>query len=359
MATTTRKSSRNTNSNKETLAAESNGSMPHEKLQHEKPTEALPGNPDNFLDERNDVLSVINDLEDQLDQYQELRESLERELTQKTSSLQTAENKVQELEWQLNSMQSRLEASEELKGEVSLLEEEINDNKTQIQRLTDQVTHDDREKARLGGELKSANKQLEEFWTVRKERDALRSDLTGLKSKLETSERDHRDVQNVRTQLEEKIRTFESNLDELRKNKAQLELELRGSGDRVKDLERIQEELEGKLEEQRLEKKGLETQLAHLERENHRLGEQRQFYECELVSLRNMNRNAENALTNVKKAFGEVRIALSETKARARRRNITSGRLPRNEEIGIDLPTTVQLDTDSVLAEASADVERV
>jgi hypothetical protein len=35
-----------------------------------------------------------------------------------------------------------------------------------------------------------------------------------------------------------------------------------------------------------------------------------------------MNRNAESALSNVKKAFSEVRVALAETKARARRRAI-------------------------------------
>lgn len=351
--TTTRKTPRNT-SKQATSSMEKNGATANDAL-----TDPLPPNPDTFLDERNDVLSVINDLEDQLDQYQELRESLEKDLTAKTAALQAAESKTQELEWQMTSMQSRLEAAEELKGELSLLEEEINDNKAQIARFTDQAGQDEREKARLSGELKSANKQLEEFWTVRKDRDALRSEVNSLQSKLETTERDRRDTHNVKTQLEEKVRAFEKNLDELRKNKADLERDLRSSNDRVRDLQHVQEELEGKIEEQRCEKQGLETQLAHLERENHRLSEQRQFYECELISLRNMNRNAESALSSVKKAFGEVRIALSETKARARRRSISSGRVPRGESSGAEMPATVQLDTETVLAEAKVDADLV
>jgi exonuclease SbcC len=347
---TTRKS----NTSKKNISSANDNGMASDSNR----SDALAVNPDTFLDERNDVLSVINDLEDQLDQYQALRESLEKELTQKTSDLQNAGSKVQELEWKITSMQSRLDAAEAIKGDVALLEEELDDQKAQIQRLTDQVSQDEREKARLSGELKSANKQLEEFWAVRKERDTLRSDISNLKSKLESSERDRRDSHTVRSQLEDKIHTFESTVEDLRKQKDQLEIDLRSANDRARDLEEQSEDLDSKLEAQREEKQGLETQLAHLERENQRLSEQRQFYECELISLRNMNRNAETALTSVKKAFGEVRIALSETKARVRRRSITSGRLGRADAETIELPTTVQLDTETVLSHSDIEAER-
>jgi len=62
--------------------------------------DGLPALQDTFVDERNDVISVINELEDQLDRHQEIRETLERELTGTTEKLQSASTRTQELEWQ-------------------------------------------------------------------------------------------------------------------------------------------------------------------------------------------------------------------------------------------------------------------
>jgi chromosome segregation ATPase len=101
-----------------------------------------------------------------------------------------------------------------------------------------------------------------------------------------------------------------------------LEQDLRDAEDRNRELQRVQEVVQEKLESLRDERKSLQAQVAHLERQNARLVEQQRFCECELTSLRHVNRNAEATLSNVKKAFAEVRVALSETKSRIRRRTI-------------------------------------
>jgi hypothetical protein len=100
----------------------------------------------------------------------------------------------------------------------------------------------------------------------------------------------------------------------------------------------------------------MQAQITHLERENARLVEQQQFYECELTSLRTVNRNSESALANVKKAFAEVRIALSETKARVRRRAVEA--LPRVATTlrGIDDGTDATAETSGESATTMVDV---
>jgi predicted nucleic acid-binding Zn-ribbon protein len=278
--------------------------------------------PETFLDERDDVLSVINELEDQLDRYEDIRESLEKELTGSTQQLQAAQQRVQELEWQIVSLQARVEASEQVRQEVTLLEEEIADANQRAQRLTEQLAEAEKENGRLNSELKAAGKQLEELWLIRKERDGLRADSKTLRSKLDQLERAQRELIEERTALLARFQETQAALDETRSVRAQLEAELRASEDRNQELRRVQAVLEEKLEALRVEKRTLQAQLTKLERENSRLVEQQHFFECELTSLRSMNRSAESALSNVKRAFNEVRTALSETKARARRRTI-------------------------------------
>lgn len=278
--------------------------------------------PETFLDERDDVLAVINELEDQLDRYEEVREGLEKELTGATQQLQAAQQRVQELEWQIVSLQARVEASEQLRQEVALLEEEIADVNQRAQRLSEQLAEAEKENGRLSSELKAASKQLDELWLVRKERDGLRADSKTLRTRLDQIERTQRELTEERSGLLARLQETQTALDETRAIRVQLEAELRASEDRNQELRRVQTALEEKLEALRVEKRTLQAQLTRLERENSRLLEQQHFFECELTSLRSMNRSAETALTNVKRAFNEVRAALAETKARARRRTL-------------------------------------
>ncbi len=278
--------------------------------------------PETFLDERDDVLAVINELEDQLDRYEEIREALEKELTGAAQQLQAAQQRVQELEWQVVSLQARVEAGEQVRQEVALLEEEIADANQRAQRFSEQLAEVEKENGRLSSELKAAGKQLEELWLVRKERDGLRADSKTLRTRLEQLERAQRELTEERSGLLARLQEMQAALDETRAIRARLETELRASEDRNQELRRVQAALEEKLEALRVEKRTLQVQLTKLERENSRLLEQQHFFECELTSLRSMNRSAETALTNVKRAFHEVRAALAETKARARRRTL-------------------------------------
>lgn len=277
---------------------------------------------DTFLDERNDVLAVINELEDQLDRQQETRETLERELTGTSEQLQTANQRVQELEWQVVTLQTRVDALEQLRHDVTSLEEEINDANARIQRSGEQVARADKEQTRLKTELKAANKQIDELWPIRKERDSLHSDCRLLSAKVDELERNQRDAIEQRTQVQTELQEAHIRLEEITNERNELQIGRRGAEDRVRELTQVQESLGDKIETLRTEKKNLQAQITHLERENARLIEQRQFYECEVTSLRNQSRISEAALSSVKKAFGEVRVALTETKSRARRRTL-------------------------------------
>ena len=278
--------------------------------------------PEAFMDERDDVLTVINELEDQLDRYEEIREALERELRDAQEQNRAAKQRAQELEWQVVTLQTRVEALEQVRQEVTHLEEEIADSNIRVQRITEQLTRAEKDNSRLTSELKAANKQLEELWAVRKERDGLRVDTKNIRAKLEQLEMGQREWQDERTALHTRLQETSAALEETRAARHAAELALRASEERGGELKRTNEALTEKIDAILNDKKAQQAQLAHLERENTRLHEQQKFSECELTTLRSMNRSAETALANVKKAFAEVRVALAETKSRARRRTI-------------------------------------
>lgn len=277
---------------------------------------------DTVFEERDDVLSVINELEDQLDRYQELRGTLERDLVQSTEQLSATQQRVQELEWQAVTLQTRIDALEQIKQEVGILEEQVDEANARSARLAEQVSAADKENTKIASELKTANKQLEELWAVRKERDGLRGDLRSMRARLDELERSQRETMEERAGLQSRVQETQLALEESRATRLQLEQNLQIAHERIGELQRIQKSLEERLEAGRVEKKNFQAQIGHLERENGRLVEQRQFYESELTGLRNANRQAEAALVSMKKAFAEVRIAVTETRTRARRRTM-------------------------------------
>lgn len=278
--------------------------------------------PETFSEERDDVLAVINELEDQLDRYEAIRESLERELTGVSEECQAAKQRVQELEWQIITLQTRIDAHEQTQQEAQLLETELAEANTRCQRANERIATLEDENARVTAELRTCNKSLEELWSIRKERDGLRADAKTIKSRLEQFDRAQRELLEERNTLQARVGELSAALEEARSGKHALEMSVRANEDTIGELKRTQEGLEQKLDTLRTEKKSLHGQVTHLERENARLIEQQQFYERELASLRAINRNADVALTNVKKAFAEVRVALAETKSRARRRSL-------------------------------------
>ncbi|MBK9119619.1 MAG: hypothetical protein IPM18_08460 [Phycisphaerales bacterium] len=275
-----------------------------------------------FIDERNDVLAVINELEDQLDRHQEIRETLEREMTTTNEKLQTANQRVQELEWQVVTLQTRVDALDQLRNEVTSLEEELSDVNARAQRAAEQLNLSQKDNTRLRTELKAANKQADELFAVRKERDGLRTEQKTLSARVEELERMQRETIEERIALQSQLQDLHIAISEMTEERNKLQLAARAADDRIRELTQVQGALDDKIEALRDEKKTLQVQIAHLERENMRLVEQRQFYECEVTSLRNQARTAESALASVKKAFTEVRTALTETKSRARRRTL-------------------------------------
>jgi len=171
---------------------------------------------DTFLDERNDVMSVINELEEQLDRHQDVRERLERDLKEANERAQGAAQHTQELEWQVVTLQTRVEALEQLRQEVSLLEEELATANAQLQAANEEQGRSEKERTRLRNELKTANKQLEELWALRKERDGLRSDVASLTARIEELDRAQRELTDERGALAARLKETAVALEEAR-----------------------------------------------------------------------------------------------------------------------------------------------
>ncbi len=312
---------------------------------------------DTFVDERNDVLAVINELEDQLDRHQENREKLERELSSQSEKLHEANQRNQELEWQIAALQVRIEGFGQIQSELTVVEQELGDANADKHRISEQLAESERECARTKAELKTATKELDGLWSVRKERDGLHADCKALAVKVDELERAQQDLIEDRASALAQLRDVTTTMEEFRDERGRLDESLRNAADRVHELTQLEESLSDKIDALRVEKKNLQAQVVHLERENNRLAEQRQFYESEVTTLRNQNRTTETALNGVRKAFAEVRAALAETKTRARRREMDVW--PRS---GATVTTSTNRTADEEVptpAEASIDHEEI
>lgn len=343
-----------------TLSADAPGTTPGG--QNGTRTRFLPALEDALIDERNDVLAVISELEEQLDRQQDLRASLERELAKANERAHAANGHNQELEWQVVTLQTRVDALEQSRQRVTQLEDELTDAQTQMQRAREQITASEQAKTQLAADLRAANKQLDELFSIRKERDGLKEDKRAQSLKIDELQRSGRELHNDRTQLQGEVQAVKAQLADVTQQRNDLQTGLSNQQARVRELEQVNACLADKIESLRADKKGLQTQISQLERETTRLTEQRHYYEAELTNLRNQVRTAEAALTNIKKTFNEVRVALTETKSRAHRRAMDAW--PR---IGTTLSGIMSLagadpedeGLDQVVAAAAKDVDAV
>lgn len=274
-----------------------------------------------FHDERDDVIGVINELEEQLDRYERNRVAAERTLAEANDRLSAAGQRAQELEWQIVTLQTRLESLEQVQREAAILEERIGELNQKSQVVTQQLSEAQAENTRLVQELKRSEKQVQELWLTRKERDALRGEVIAAEARLTEQQRLIEELTGERNYLQSGLREAHSALEEMRAARIQLETTARTFEERSRVATQVADALNEKLEASRLEKKNLIARITHLEREIARTAELRQTQESEIATLRHTNRASETALAGIKKAFNEVRVALAETTARTRRRS--------------------------------------
>lgn len=275
---------------------------------------------DSLTNEYGDVLAVINELEDQLDRYEEIRATLEHQLDAAREQDQSAQQRVRELEQQVVTLQAQVVALELARQEVAMLEDELASANARTNQLSEQLAQVEKENSRINAELTTARQQIDQLGAAGRERDTLRIEIRKIAAKLGQLERTHQAVLEKHGLTQMKLEEAQAALEETRVAKGQIEIELGAAADRNVELRRAQDDLQERLDAARAERKDLLAQLAHAERENVGLIERRHSQDRELASLRGLNRNTELALANIKKAFGEVRAALTETRSRARRR---------------------------------------
>ncbi|RMF74049.1 MAG: hypothetical protein D6744_15000, partial [Planctomycetota bacterium] len=199
------------------------------------------------FDERDDVISVIHELEDQLDRYEEIRAKLEQRLNEETQGRQAAEQTAQELEWRLLAMETKLEAAEQSRQEIAQLEEELKDAETNAARLREQLTQAQAEQTRLEQELRTQQKSLEELWTLRKERDGLRSELKAARSRADQLQRALEESTQQRNTLAGSLQKATAQLDEAQNQNRSLRGRLTTALEEKGELERSVTNLSEKL----------------------------------------------------------------------------------------------------------------
>lgn len=270
--------------------------------------------------EQDDVIEVINDLAQELDRYQGIRARLEAKLLESRDQLAASNRRIQELEWHINTFEARAESADEIRREIATVEDELGTASERAHALGQELECEKRETVRLTDELRSANAQLEELWGVRAERAELASEVERLQAELGQIEHTLADLHDERTRLASQLQETQSTLREVRTQSHKFEHDLRNANNRIEKMQSVQESLGEKLVLLRAEKKALQDDYIKLDDAYGKLTEDRSTVEYEINSLRDRNRHAGEVIARAKRVFGDVRLALSQTRSRARKR---------------------------------------
>jgi chromosome segregation ATPase len=165
--------------------------------------------PDDYADvsdERASILSIVKDLEGQVDTAYQLKEILEAELetTQQKLSEQTTANT--QLESQVESLRTQAVLVDQLREDISFTEEERDKSASLLAELQPQLEAVTKERDSLAEGLESADALSKEF---EGEKLALEAQVMNLKDKLV-------DMGNLRGELDETIETRNSLNEQIR-----------------------------------------------------------------------------------------------------------------------------------------------
>jgi len=279
---------------------------------------------DDFVDvseERASIISIVNDLEGQIDTAYELKEALEADLEATRKKLSEESTTRARLEEQVKSFESQGVLVEQLREDLSFAEEERNKLASSLAEAQQQLEAVTKERDSLSEKARSVEAQTKE---LEAEKTTLEAQVMNLKDEVADMGRLHGELTEVteaRRDLAEQVRVLSSRLEASDTSKNAFERDLARAHEQV-------ENLRGKITDADSRMTTLRTQLEQQQATNRDLIETNTRLESELKTLTANCQTAKNELEAFKKALRDIRSEATRTSGRTRKRYFR----PKNKE---------------------------
>lgn len=279
---------------------------------------------DDFVDvseERASIISIVNDLEGQIDTAYELKEALEADLKATRKKLSEESAARAQLEEQIKPLESQGVLVEQLREDLSFADEERNKLASSLAEAQQQLEAVTKERDSLSEKASSVEAQAKE---LEDEKTNLEAQVMNLKDEVADMGRLRGELTKVtaaRRDLAEQVRVLSNRLEASDTSKKALERDLAMAHEQV-------ESLRGKITDADSRMTTLRAQLEQQQATNRDLMETNTRLESELKALTTSCQTTKNELEAFKKALRDIRSEATRTSGRTRKRYFR----PKNKE---------------------------
>ena len=264
-------------------------------------------------EEKASIISIVKDLEEQVETAFKLNEVLEAELYAAQKKLSEESTARARLEVQANSLEGQAAMADQLREDISFAEEERNKFAKLLAKTQPQLEAVTGERDSLIREVTSAKARTKE---LESDKMALEAQVMNLRDKVVDIDRLHIEfdkVNEARCDLSEQVHDLSSCLEASDMLKSALEKELDGLHEEVEDFQKKFMKADGRAVD-------LRAQLENQRDTNRALMEVKARLESETKMLNAGNKAAKKELEAFKKALRDIRSEATRTSGRVRQR---------------------------------------
>lgn len=283
----------------------------HEDLPHS--LAAMAGEDEEFPEDSFDIISIVQDLEKELDTAFDLKESLESDLQRTREQLEAETVMRRDLENQLGDLESQAAQAHQLAEEINFVKEERNSLYGRIQDATAQVEKVTHERDQLLAEKDTTGKHIK---NLEREKIDLEAQVFTLKDKV----KDYNDLKEQRISLENQGQELSARLQDSEDQKNALQLDLAKLRKIVRRLRQENDSLRKELSTATGDSSQMRADLQHQQAENRELHETRNRLQRELTMLTAEHETTTQLLDKARVSLKAIRSAAMRTTERFRDR---------------------------------------
>lgn len=273
---------------------------------------ALAGD-EEFPEDSFDIISIVQDLEKELDTAFDLKESLESDLRRTREQLEAETAIRRDLENQLGDLESQAAQAHQLAEEINFVKEERNSLYGRIQDATSQVEKITKERDQLLTEKDSAGKHIK---NLEREKIDLEAQVFTLKDKV----KDYNELKEQRGVMENQAQELSARLQDSEDQKNALQLDLAKLRKIVRRLRQENDSLRKELSTTTTDASQMRSELQHQQAENRELQETRNRLQRELTMLTAEHETTTQLLDKARAGLKAIRSAAMKTTERFRDR---------------------------------------
>lgn len=261
---------------------------------------------DEMSEDSVDIISIVRELERELDSAFDLKESLETELSNAQEALNEESSARKELEAQVELLEAQADLAAQLKEEIVFIKEDRNVLSRRLGEANNKMERALADYDMISEQLAAAETNIK---SLQREKVDLEAQVVNLKDKV----RDLADITEANRNHEAKNRELSSKLKATEIAKNSLELELTKIAEIGRGLREENDNLRKGLSAANIELTNLRTSFQELEDEKHEILVEKGRVESELSSLASKYEASTKVLDAAKKSLKDIRSAALRT----------------------------------------------